>query len=58
MQVVRSGSVSMKEEAFGNWLFQRKFLVLREQSLAIHKSEVRALLVLSRSATSESNMLG
>jgi len=39
-QVLRSGSVHMKEEGFGNWIFQRKWLVLREQSLAIHKSEV------------------
>ncbi|KIM42048.1 hypothetical protein M413DRAFT_27572 [Hebeloma cylindrosporum] len=38
-QVLRSGTVNMKEEGFGNWIFQRKFLVLREQSLSIHKSE-------------------
>jgi len=39
-QVLRSGSVNMKEEGFGNWIFQRKWLVLREQSLTVHKSEV------------------
>lgn len=39
-QILRSGSVNMKEEGFGNWIFQRKWLVLREQSLTIHKSEV------------------
>ncbi|EDQ99908.1 uncharacterized protein LACBIDRAFT_192183 [Laccaria bicolor S238N-H82] len=38
-QVVRSGGVSMKEDGFGNWLWQRKWLVLKELSLAIHKSE-------------------
>ena len=31
----------MKEDSFGNWLFQRKWLVLKEQTLSIHKSEVR-----------------
>ena len=40
-QIVRSGSVSMKEDSFGNWLFQRKWLILREQILSIHKNEVR-----------------
>jgi protein-serine/threonine kinase len=44
-QVIRSGGVSMKEDGFGNWLWQRKWLVLKEQSLAIHKSEVRASLL-------------
>lgn len=38
--IVRSGSVSMKEDGFGNWLFQRKWLVLKEQTLSIHKNEV------------------
>jgi hypothetical protein len=39
-QIVRQGMVSMKEDSFGNWLFQRKWLVLKEQTLSIHKSEV------------------
>ncbi|KAF8200262.1 STE/STE20/PAKA protein kinase [Pholiota molesta] len=38
-QIVRQGMVSMKEDSFGNWLFQRKWLVLKEQTLSIHKSE-------------------
>jgi len=38
-QIVRSGLVSMKEDSFANWLFQRKWLVLREQTLSIHKNE-------------------
>ena len=42
-QIVRSGVVSMKEDSFANWLFQRKWLVLREQTLSIHKNEVRSL---------------
>lgn len=41
MQVVRTGTVNLKEEGFGNWLFNRRYLILREQSLAIHKNEVR-----------------
>lgn len=40
-QIIRSGSVSMKEDGFGNWLWQRKWLVLKEQTLSVHKSEVR-----------------
>jgi hypothetical protein len=30
----------MKEDGFGNWLWQRKWLVLKEQILSFHKSEV------------------
>ena len=41
-QIIRSGVVSMKEDSFANWLFQRKWLVLREQTLSIHKNEVRS----------------
>ena len=41
-QIVRSGLVSMGD-SFANWLFQRKWLVLREQTLSIHKNEVRSL---------------
>ncbi|TFK17813.1 STE/STE20/PAKA protein kinase [Coprinopsis marcescibilis] len=37
--IVRNGSVSMKEDGFGNWLWQRKWLVLKEQSLSVHKNE-------------------
>ena len=43
-QIVRSGSVSMKGDSFSSWLFQRKWLVLREQTLSIHKSEVRFIV--------------
>ena len=39
-QIVRNGLVSMKEDSFGSWLFQRRWLVLREQTLSIHKNEV------------------
>jgi len=39
-QVVRSGSVSMKDDSFGNWIFQRKWLILKEATLTIQKSEV------------------
>ena len=48
-QIVRSGIVSMKEDSFANWLFQRKYLVLREHTLSIHKNEVRLLYWSERS---------
>ncbi|KAF8809894.1 hypothetical protein BYT27DRAFT_7187162 [Phlegmacium glaucopus] len=38
-QIIRSGSVSMKEDSFGSWLFRRKWLVLRESTLSIHRNE-------------------
>lgn len=41
--IVRQGPVSMKEDSFGNWLFQRKWFVLKEEALSIHKSEVCSL---------------
>ena len=37
----------MKEDSFANWLFQRKWLVLREQTPPIHKNEVRLLTYLN-----------
>ena len=40
MRIVRQGAVSMKDDSFGNWLFQRKWLVLREAYLTVHKNEV------------------
>ena len=46
-QIIRSGLVSMKEDSFANWLFQRKWLVLREQTLSIHKNKVRLLTYLN-----------
>ena len=46
-QIIRNGPVSMKEDGFGNWLWQRKWLVLKEQGLNIHKSEVRRSYSLS-----------
>lgn len=40
--VVRAGSVSVKEEGtFASWIWKLKWLVLKEQTLSIHKSEVR-----------------
>jgi len=39
--VVRSGVVSIKEDGFAtSWLWRPKWLVLKEQTLSIHKSEV------------------
>ncbi|GLB44310.1 putative P21-Rho-binding domain containing protein [Lyophyllum shimeji] len=39
-QIVRSGPVSVKEEGtFASWIWKLKWLVLKEQTLTIHKSE-------------------
>ncbi|KAI0087556.1 kinase-like domain-containing protein [Irpex rosettiformis] len=38
-QVVRSGVVSIKEDGLVSWLWRPKWLVLKEQTLSIHKSE-------------------
>ena len=38
--VVRSGPVSIKEEGFTSFLWRPRWLVLKEQSLLIHKNEV------------------
>lgn len=42
--IVRSGTVGFKEDAFANWLWREKYLILREQTLAVHKNEVSAFL--------------
>ena len=39
--VVRTGTVNIKEDGLVSWLWRPKYLVLKEESLAIHKSEVR-----------------
>lgn len=38
--IVRSGYVGFKEDTFASWIWRDKFLVLRDQSLSIHKNEV------------------
>lgn len=38
--VVRSGVVAIKEDGIVSWLWRPKWLVLKEQTLSIHKSEV------------------
>jgi hypothetical protein len=39
--IVRSGAVSVKEEGtFASWIWKLKWLVLREETLTLHKSEV------------------
>lgn len=40
-QVVKSGFVSVKEEAFASFLWNRRYLVLKETVLSFHKNEVR-----------------
>jgi len=45
-QVVRSGPVSIKEDGtFASWIWKLKWLMLKEETLSIHKSEVRCVLV-------------
>lgn len=41
-QVVRQGPVYVKEDGFASWLWKAKWLVLKEEVLTIHKSEVSA----------------
>ena len=38
--IVRSGTINIKEDGFGNWLWRPKWLVLKEHALLIHKNEV------------------
>ena len=38
--IVRSGMVAVKEDGIVSWLWRPKWLVLKEQTLSIHKSEV------------------
>lgn len=45
-QIVRSGPVSVKEEGtFASWIWKLKWLVLKEETLTIHKSEVGLIVV-------------
>lgn len=39
-EFVRSGTVSWKEEGFASFIFLRKWLVLKDETLSVHKSEV------------------
>ena len=43
--IIRSGTVSIKEDGFASWLWKAKWLVLRDQSLSIHKNEVGPCVV-------------
>lgn len=42
-QVIRNGIVSLKEEGFASFMFLRKWLVLKGETLSIHKTEVRRI---------------
>lgn len=42
--IVRSGLVAIKEDGIVSWLWRPKWLVLKEQTLSIHKNEVSTLL--------------
>jgi serine/threonine-protein kinase CLA4 len=43
--VVRQGMVNIKEDGFASWLWRPKWLVLKERTLSIHKTEVRSMFV-------------
>lgn len=38
--IVRSGLISVKEDGLVSWLWRPKWLILKEQTLSIHKNEV------------------
>ena len=42
--IVRSGLVAIKEDGIVSWLWRPKWLVLKEQTLSIHKNEVSSCL--------------
>ncbi|KAG8889023.1 Protein kinase [Tulasnella sp. 332] len=37
--IVRKGFVNVKEDGFASWLWNRKWLVLRDQTMSFHKNE-------------------
>ncbi|KIM83935.1 hypothetical protein PILCRDRAFT_68624 [Piloderma croceum F 1598] len=41
--VVRQGMVNIKEDGFASWLWRPKWLVLKERTLSIHKTETATL---------------
>ena len=45
--IVRSGMVAIKEDGLVSWLWRPKWLVLKEQTLSIHKNEVSRPSLLS-----------
>jgi serine/threonine-protein kinase CLA4 len=40
-QPIRQGSVNVKEEGLRSFLWSKKWMVLREGTLGLHKNEVR-----------------
>lgn len=45
--VVRQGPAGFKEDAFASWIWREKWLVLKEQTLSVHKNEVSSRSILS-----------
>jgi hypothetical protein len=45
--VVRQGPAGFKEDAFASWIWREKWLVLKEQTLSVHKNEVSSRSCLS-----------
>ena len=44
--IVRRGWVSVKEEGLRSWIWSKRWLVLREQTLTMHKNEAGATIIL------------
>jgi protein-serine/threonine kinase len=40
--VIRQGPAGFKEDAFASWIWREKWLVLKEQTLSVHKNEAAA----------------
>lgn len=41
--IVKSGDVSVKEEGLTSWIWSKKWMVLKEQTLSFHKNEVSSV---------------
>ena len=39
-EIIKQGWASVKEEGFTSWIWAKKYLILRDQTLSLHKSEV------------------
>jgi hypothetical protein len=58
--IVRRGWISVKEDGLRAWIWSKRWLVLREQTLSFYKSEVRftVIVYLSTCLLTTTNLLG
>lgn len=54
--IIRCGTVNVKEDGLSAWLWKTKWIVLREQTISIHKSEVRVPLSYSQPLTPRASL--